>query len=133
MKRREFVGLVAAGVAAGAAAGCCSTTCCAKKGTILFRIGAAAVRDDGARLQVSDQAEDNREVCATALRLAIARYGNRITVGGTARFREQIVRAAAENRLDVRFGDEAMERLRRQLLAEQILRDKQQRPRGRGR
>ena len=104
-----------------------------KKGTILFRIGAAAVRDDGARLQVSDQAEDNREVCATALRLAIARYGNRITVGGTARFREQIVRAAAENRLDVRFGDEAMERLRRQLLAEQILRDKQQRPRGRGR
>ena len=109
-----------------------------KKGTILYRIGAAAVRDDGERLQVSDQGIGNRTVCAEALRLAMARYGNRIAVGGCAQFREQILRIAVENRLAVQFGDEALERRRRELMAAQSVREKQahqenRRPRGRGR
>jgi len=62
-----------------------------KKGTIIFRAGKTAVRDDGERLQVSREA--SREGLQEALRLAMERYGNRITVNGTTEFKAQIIRA----------------------------------------
>lgn len=56
-----------------------------KKGTILYRAGASAVRDDGDRLQVSDEA--TREGVQIALRLALTRFGPRLTVSGTPAFK----------------------------------------------
>jgi hypothetical protein len=64
-----------------------------KKGTLIYRVGASAIRDDGDKLQVSRGATpDGLEA---ALRMAMARYGNRITVKGSAEFKESIAHAAA--------------------------------------
>ncbi|WP_458249886.1 LPD7 domain-containing protein [Burkholderia cepacia] len=56
-----------------------------KTGTIIYRVGITAVRDDGDRLQVSEKA--GREGVQQALRLAVDRYGDRITVAGSAEFK----------------------------------------------
>lgn len=96
-------------------------------GTI-YKVGNSAVRYNGDRLQVSDQAEGDREAIACALRAARLQYGRRIVVNGTAQFREAIARVAAEERMDVVFSDEALDNRRRQLLAEQDRRARGARP-----
>jgi hypothetical protein len=85
-----------------------------KKGTIIFRAGPSAVRDDGDRLQVSGQA--TREGVQAALRLAMARYGSQITVTGTPAFKAQVIRAAVDLQLPLTFTDPALELRRQQLL-----------------
>lgn len=84
-----------------------------KKGTILYRAGASAVRDDGDRLQVSDEA--TREGVQIALRLALTRFGPRITVSGTPAFKAQVIRAAVDLQLPLTFTDPALELRRQQL------------------
>lgn len=84
-----------------------------KNGTLIYHVGASAVRDDGSKLKVSRGAD--RDGLEAALRIAIERYGNCITVNGTAEFKEQIARVAAAAQLPVRFDDAALERRRRQL------------------
>lgn len=81
-----------------------------KTGTIIFRAGASAVRDDGDKLQLS-RAADHAAYDA-ALRLAMARYGNRIRVNGSAAFQARIVAAAAAARLPITFSNPALERQR---------------------
>ena len=63
-----------------------------KKGTIIYKVGASAIRDDGDKLKVSREA--TKEGLEAALRMAMERYGNHITVNGTDDFKERIVRAA---------------------------------------
>lgn len=83
-----------------------------KKGTIIYRAGSSAVRDDGDRLQVSrDTAQEGVQ---QALRLAVERYGDRITVKGTAEFKARVIRAAVDLRLPITFDDSVLERLRQQ-------------------
>lgn len=96
-------------------------------GTI-YKVGDCAVRYDGDQLRVSDQAENDREAVACALRTARLQYGRRINVNGSAQFREMIARVAAEERMDVVFSDEALENRRRALLAEQDRRARGARP-----
>jgi hypothetical protein len=85
-----------------------------KKGTLIYRVGASAIRDDGDKLQVSRGAtQDGLEA---ALRMAMARYGNRITVKGSAEFKESIARAAATANLPITFDDAALEQRRQTLL-----------------
>lgn len=84
-----------------------------KKGTILYRAGASAVRDDGDRLQVSDEA--TREGVQIALRLALTRFGPRLTVSGTPAFKAQVIRAAVDLQLPLSFTDPALELRRQQL------------------
>jgi hypothetical protein len=84
-----------------------------KKGTIIFRAGMSAIRDDGDKLQVSR--ETNSEGLQAALRLAMERYGERITVNGTAEFKAQIVRAAVDSQLPITFADPGLERRRQKL------------------
>jgi hypothetical protein len=84
-----------------------------KKGTILYRAGASAVRDDGDRLQVADEA--TREGVQIALRLALTRLGPRITVSGTPIFKAQVIRAAVDLKLPLTFTDPALELRRQQL------------------
>ncbi len=81
-----------------------------KKGTVIYRVGASAVRDDGNRLKVSRGA--TREGLEVALRLAMERYGTHITVNGTADFKAQIVEVGATAKLCVTFADSTLERKR---------------------
>ncbi len=85
-----------------------------KQGTIIYRAGLSAVRDDGDRLQVSREAD--RDGVQAALRLAMERYGERITVTGSPEFKAQIIRAAVDSRLPITFTDPSLERWRLALI-----------------
>ena len=85
-----------------------------KKGTIIYRAGRSAVRDDGDRLQVSREAD--RDGVQAALRMALAKYGERITVTGSPEFKAQIIWAAADAKLPITFTDPGLERRRRALI-----------------
>ena len=85
-----------------------------KKGSILFRAGQSAVRDDGKRLQVSREA-DGASIQA-ALRLATERYGERITVTGSPEFKAAIIRAAVDTKLPIILADPALEHQRQALI-----------------
>lgn len=78
-----------------------------KKGTIIYRAGGSAVRDDGERLAVSSQAD--RSGVVAALRLAMERYGERITVSGSVEFKAVVIRAAVDAQLPITFADPALE------------------------
>lgn len=85
-----------------------------KRGTIIYRVGAAAIRDDGNQLNIS-QAMTSAGLEA-ALRMAIHRYGQRITVNGSAQFKARIIKTAVAAKLNITFDDEALERHRQRLL-----------------
>lgn len=85
-----------------------------KNGTVIYRFGATAVRDDGDKLTVSRGATE--EGLQAALRMAMQRYGPLLRVGGTVDFRAQVVQAAVRARLAVRFDDALLEHRRRTLL-----------------
>lgn len=85
-----------------------------KKGTIIYRAGKSAVRDDGDKLQVSTGAD--RAGVQEALRLAAERYGDRITVKGTTEFKALAIRAAVDGKLPITFADPALESRRQALL-----------------
>jgi len=84
-----------------------------RKGTIIYRAGNAAIRDDGGRLKVSFGADHAALQCA--LLMAVARYGERIVVTGSDAFREQILMVAVAGNLHVSFADAALEERRLQL------------------
>lgn len=96
-----------------------------KQGTIIFRAGASAVRDDGHKLQVSRQATAVEE----ALRLAMQNYGSRITVNGTTEFKAQIIRAAVDSQLPITFADPGLESRRQALLKKENTHDRPQQDR----
>jgi hypothetical protein len=87
-----------------------------KTGTIIYRVGSSAVRDDGEKLKVSRGV--TQDGLQTALCMAMERYGNRITVNGTAEFREQVAGAAAIGNLPLTFEDAVLDRRRQALLNE---------------
>ena len=85
-----------------------------KKGTIIYRVGSSAVRDEGDRLKVSRGT--TREGLAVALCLAMERYGTHITVTGSAEFKAQIVEVAANAKLPLMFTDAILEAQRLALI-----------------
>ncbi|MCG6316664.1 relaxase/mobilization nuclease domain-containing protein [Vibrio alginolyticus] len=86
-----------------------------KTGTILFRSKNGAIRDDGKRLQVSGQTD--KESIVQALKIAMARYGNQISVNGSPKFKAYVIRAAVDTRLPITFSDKALEQRRLSLLS----------------
>lgn len=86
-----------------------------KTGTILFRSKNGAIRDDGQRLQVSGQAD--KESIVQALKITMARYGNKISVNGSPTFKAYVIRAAVDTRLPITFSDKALEQRRLSLLS----------------
>jgi hypothetical protein len=84
-----------------------------KKGTIIYRAGNTAIRDDGNKLQVSRGAD--AAGLKIALQMAMERYGDRITVTGTDSFKAQIAAVAAAAQFPVSFHDAALERRRHEL------------------
>lgn len=100
-----------------------------KQGTLIYRIGKAAVRDDGDNLKVSRGASQDGLIAA--LQMAAQRYGQAITVNGTVEFKEQIAQAAAAANLTVRFDNPEIEKRRLALLAaNRADRQSANRPRG---
>jgi len=87
-----------------------------KTGTIIYRLGATAVRDDGQRLAISRGADVAGLVAA--LQLAAERYGSAIAVTGTEAFKSRLIEAAARSGLPITFSDPALEQRRQQLLPE---------------
>lgn len=85
-----------------------------KRGTIIYRTAGAAVRDDGASLHVSRGAEI--EGIAAALRIARERYGEKLSITGSAEFKERVAQAAAGAALPIQFDDLELERRRRALV-----------------
>jgi hypothetical protein len=85
-----------------------------KSGTIIYRVGANAVRDDGDRLRLSCGAD--RGALIAALHMASVRFGERLNVTGGAGFREDVVQATVAAGLKISFVDAALERRRQQLI-----------------
>ena len=83
-----------------------------KQGTIIYRVGLSAVRDDGTRLQVSR--EVTNDGIDAALRLAIQKYGTTIAVSGSDEFKHRVAAVAAHSGLTIRFDDATLERQRQQ-------------------
>jgi len=92
-----------------------------KQGTIIYRIGPSAIKDEGDRLRVSRGAE--QDAVQVALRMALERFGQRITVKGSDIFKEQIVIAAAGAHLPIVFDDLALEQRRVTLAAQTTARE----------
>ncbi len=84
-----------------------------KQGTIIYRVGLSAVRDDGTRLQVSR--EVTNEGIDAALRLAVQKYGTTIAVSGSDAFKTRVAQVAAHSRLTIRFDDPRLEHQRQRL------------------
>ena len=90
-----------------------------KKGTIIYRAGKTAVRDDGNRLQVSSGA--GGDGVQVALRMAMERYGECLTVNGSPEFKAAVIRAAVDSKMPITFADPGLEK-RRQALIEKARR-----------
>ncbi len=89
-----------------------------KDGTVCYRMGNTAIRDDGKRLFVSPNVLNDS--LAEVLQLAIDKYGNHLSVNGSDDFRMSIVQAAVQNNLRVTFDDKTLEHYRQQLLKQRI-------------
>ncbi|NIA56980.1 relaxase/mobilization nuclease domain-containing protein [Massilia sp. TW-1] len=100
-----------------------------RKGTIIYRVGNSAIRDDGGSLKVSLGAD--QAAMQSALRMAIVRYGERIAVNGSDTFKQQILMAAVAGKLRVTFSDTALEQRRSQLVRASSTRGKTEPPRAR--
>lgn len=85
-----------------------------KKGTIIYRAGRNAVRDDGKHLHVSKGA-DHASIEA-AIRLAAEKYGSKITLTGSTDFKARAVFIAARLSLPITFADPFLEQMRQQRL-----------------
>ncbi len=87
-----------------------------KQGTIIYRVGLSAVRDDGTCLQVSS--EVTNEGIDAALRLAIQKYGTTIAASGSDAFKTRVAEVAARSHLTIRFDDPRLEQQRQRLARE---------------
>lgn len=86
-----------------------------KQGTLIYRSGETTIRDDGSALQLSRNADP--ETVITALKLAVQRFGQPLSVNGSADFKQQVLELAAQERLTIRFKDPLLEKQRLALLA----------------
>ena len=86
-----------------------------KAGTIIYRVGSTAIRDDGTSFAVTRGASDGG--AEAILRMAVYRYGSRIKVTGSAEFKEKIVQVAVKAKIKVTFENEDLEKKRLDLKA----------------
>ena len=81
-----------------------------KKGTVIYRVADTTIRDDGKLLRVGEGTSP--EGLEAALRTGIERFGENITVNGSAEFKERVARAAAAAKLKIEFDDPDLEKRR---------------------
>lgn len=89
-----------------------------KSGTVIYRSGNTAIRDDGQTLKVSNAFTT---LClTTALEEAIKRYGNTIVVNGSDAFKNEIIKIALQSYPAIQFSDPSLEAKRQQELQKTI-------------
>lgn len=88
-----------------------------KRGTVIYRVGDDALRDDGDSFRVSRAA--GLDTAILALKLARERYGDALRIDGDRAFRERMLQAAVAGRVGIRFTDPALEAKRVELLRTQ--------------
>jgi hypothetical protein len=93
-----------------------------KTGTVIYRVGTSAIRDDGELINMSRGSSE--EGIAAALHMAMNRYGECITVKGSDAFKEQVVNVAAQLKLNLRFDNEQLELQRQHLIKNPIAKEK---------
>lgn len=86
-----------------------------KQGTLIYRVGASAIRDDGTYLKVSKAI--SQKGLEMSLHMAMRCFGTRIRVEGTAEFKHRVVQLAATAKLPLVFDNEALEEQRRAILS----------------
>lgn len=94
-----------------------------KRGTLIYRAGASAVRDDGNTIKVSEVI--TQQALALSLGLALHRFGPVIKVEGTAEFKARAVQYAASAKLPLTFENPALEQQRQSFLASSKTQEKQ--------
>lgn len=77
--------------------------------------GRDVIRDEAGMVRVLD---DDRRVAETALRLAVQKFGPKLTVNGTPEFKRLIVEIAVEKGMRIEFNDPALNALRDRLQKE---------------
>ena len=91
--------------------------CVTKCGTVIYDLGADAVRDDGQSFRIGNGA--TRDTDIMALKLAQRRFGNVIHVDGDSAFQDRMIHAAVEGKVFIKFTDPFMERQRNELFRAQ--------------
>jgi len=90
-----------------------------KCGTVIHKVGSAAIRDDGKQLIVLP--DTSREALAHILHVAIQQYGNHLAINGTDQFRSDIAQVAVNEKMRITFDDKALEQHRQLLMKLQII------------
>lgn len=85
-----------------------------KEGTVIYRVGECAIRDNGKALNISRGV--SVEGLKTALEMANQKFGSCISVSGTKLFKKTILQVAVKYQLPLTFDDPAMENQRQQLI-----------------
>lgn len=101
-----------------------------KTGSVRFKGKHGGIKDEGKHITVSSNEEQSVEVASQALRLAIAKYGNKLEINGSDAFKNAIVVAAVADGLDVTFKDAELEQQRINL-TRNVKNDRRQRSRDR--
>jgi len=85
-----------------------------KQGTVIYRVGGTAVRDNGNGLQVASTSSP--KAMQQALAFAAKHYGSQLSLTGDLLFKAQMVRAAVDGNLAVTFADPLLEKKRQELI-----------------
>lgn len=92
-----------------------------RNGTVVYDFGSGRKITDSAisrKVQLNDAAANSPETIATALRFATTKFGNTLTLTGTAEFQRLAVETAVSQRLGIKFASPELEAYRAQLEAE---------------
>ena len=81
-----------------------------KEGTVIYCQNNTVIRDDGRQIRVSRG--DDPQGLQTALEMAARRYGPRLELTGTEKFKQQMLEAAVACRARIEFSDAQLERQR---------------------
>jgi DNA-binding phage protein len=74
-----------------------------KKGTVIYKAGKSAIRDDGSKLAISKTA--NYELVEKALKIAVEKYGKTLSLSGTPQFKALAIKIASEKNLNIEFKE----------------------------
>lgn len=93
----------------------------ARSGTVIYHLGSGRTVTDSAiarTVQLNDAAAHSPEAIGTALRFAISKFGNTLTLNGSDEFQRLAVETAVSQRLGIKFADPKLESYRAQLEAD---------------
>lgn len=98
-----------------------------KEGTVIYRVGECAIRDNGKALNISNGLSP--ESLKAALEMACQKFGPCIAVAGTELFKKAILQVAVMYQLQLKFEDPTMENQRQQLIKAKETTNEQSKPR----